>query len=219
MTFAESFPASMGPRILRSLVQTIQDNAAFLSELDGSIGDGDHGVNMSKGFTLAARRIGETTDLALGLNILGETLLTEIGGAMGPLYGTLFIEMGAVADGPQIDAAIFATMLDAGLSGVTELGGAQVGDKTIVDTLVPARDAYQQALAAGATFSAALRCMAAAAEAGSAATRNLVAKMGRASRLGERSRGSIDPGAASCALILASLAGSMESCLEGPNRG
>lgn len=219
MTSTESFSGSKGPLILRSLVQTIVDNAALLSELDGAIGDGDHGVNMKKGFTLAAGRIGDTVDLAGGLEILGETLLVEIGGAMGPLYGSFFIEMAAAANASDIDAAIFAAMLDAGLSGVTELGGAHVGDKTIVDTLVPARDAYRAALAAGATFSVALRCMAAAAEAGSAATRHLVAKMGRASRLGERSRGSIDPGAASCALILVSLAGSMESCLQGPDRG
>jgi dihydroxyacetone kinase-like protein len=214
MTSMESFPGSKGSLILRSLVQTIQDNAALLSELDGAIGDGDHGVNMKKGFTLAAGRIGDKTDLAAGLEILGETLLTEIGGAMGPLYGTFFTEMAGAANAPQIDAVTFATMLDAGLSGVAELGGAQVGDKTMIDTLVPARDAYREALAAGADFSTALQRMAAAAELGSASTRHLVAKMGRASRLGERSRGSVDPGAASCALILTSLATSIESCLE-----
>jgi phosphoenolpyruvate---glycerone phosphotransferase subunit DhaL len=211
----ESFPSAQGNFILKALIQTIRDNAGLLSELDGAIGDGDHGVNMGKGFTIAAGRIGDGTDFATGLDVIGDTLLNEIGGAMGPLYGVFFTEMAAAAtERTEIDAEVFGAMLEAGLSGVMGLGGAHVGDKTLLDALVPARDAYWQSLLAVEGFSSALRCMAQAAEVGKEATRGLVARVGRASRLGERSRGAVDAGAASCALILSSLAQSIEECLD-----
>jgi dihydroxyacetone kinase-like protein len=211
----EYFSSAQGSHILQALVQTIRDNTALLSELDGAIGDGDHGVNMNKGFSLAAGRMGDSTDLATGLEIVGETLLTEIGGAMGPLYGTFFTEMAVAAAGVrEIDATIFGAMLDAGLAGVADLGGAHVGDKTLIDTLVPARDAFIASMAAGADFRVALQRLVEAAERGKESTRDLVAQVGRASRLGERSRGAVDAGAASCCLILASLATSIEACLE-----
>jgi phosphoenolpyruvate---glycerone phosphotransferase subunit DhaL len=216
----ESFPSAQGNFILKALIETIRNNAGLLSELDGAIGDGDHGVNMGKGFAIAAGRIGESTDFAMGLDVIGNTLLSDIGGAMGPLYGVFFTEMAAAAaQRTEIDARVFGTMLDAGLSGVMALGGAHVGDKTLLDALVPARDAYWQSLGAGESFSSALRCMTQAADDGKESTRDLVARVGRASRLGERSRGSVDPGAASCALILASLATSMAERLDtGPDR-
>ena len=210
----ESFPATEGPFIVLSLVHVIKDNARYLSELDGAIGDGDHGVNMAKGFALAATRVGETTDLAGGLRVVGETLLTDIGGAMGPLYGTFFVEMAREAQVPEIDARTFAAMLDAALAGVVDVGGTQVGDKTLVDTLTPACDAFREATAAGLGFRVALQRMVAGAERGRDSTRALVARVGRASRLGERSRGSVDPGAASCALILASMATAITACLD-----
>jgi dihydroxyacetone kinase-like protein len=197
------------------LVQTIQENAAYLSELDGAIGDGDHGVNMSKGFTRAGERLGDETGLSEGLSVLGDTLLTEIGGAMGPLYGTFFLEMSDACRGqPVIDGQTFGVMLDAGLRGVQELGDAQAGDKTLLDTLIPARAAYWAALSAGDGFPAALGKMVAAAEEGKEGTRDMVAKIGRASRLGERSRGHLDAGATSCYLILKSFAESMTALLS-----
>lgn len=211
----EAFKSDQGRSIVLELVKTIQDNAAYLSEIDGAIGDGDHGINMSKGFTLAGERLGEQADLSGGLRVLGDTLLTEIGGAMGPLYGTLFLEMADACQGKTaIDAPTFGRMLDAALAAVQDLGGAKVGDKTLMDTLVPAREAYAAALAGGDSFAGALQQMAAAAERGKESTRDLVAKIGRASRLGERSRGHLDAGATSCYLILKSLGDAMTARLS-----
>jgi dihydroxyacetone kinase-like protein len=207
----QTVAATDGTAIVLELVQTIQANAAYLSEIDGAIGDGDHGINMNKGFTRAGELLSSgNRDLSASLSVLGNLLLTEIGGAMGPLYGTFFLEMGEVCQGrPEIDAALFGRMLVASQAGVIDIGGAKVGDKTLVDTLAPAVDAYQSAQQQGLTFGAALRAMRQAAEAGKESTRQLVAKIGRASRLGERSRGVLDAGATSCYLILTSLADSL----------
>jgi dihydroxyacetone kinase-like protein len=204
----QSFAVTDGPRILGALIQTIQEQRAYLSELDGAIGDGDHGINMSKGFTLAGEQLGEGGyDLATGLETLGTLLMMEVGGAMGPLYGTLFMEMAAACQGQaRIDAPLFGAMLRAAREGVGALGNARVGDKTLMDTLIPAVAAYDAALDAGVTFGEALARMASAAEAGKESTRDLVARIGRASRLGERSRGHLDAGATSCWLILRALA-------------
>jgi dihydroxyacetone kinase-like protein len=145
--------------------------------------------------------------LAAAFRTLGETLLDGVGGSMGPLYGTFFLDMAAaLGDATALDAALFARMVRAGLAGVTDLGGAQVGDKTMLDALVPAIEAFESATAAGAGFAEALDAMAAAAERGRDATTNMVAKIGRSARLGERSRGVMDAGAASCCLILRTLA-------------
>lgn len=210
-----SFPAARGRAVVEALAATIEVNAARLSELDGAIGDGDHGVNMSKGFIRARAQLTPKTDFAGGLHILGDTLLTEIGGAMGPLYGTFFLEMSRVATGAEeVDVRLFGRMLDAGVEGVLDLGGARVGDKTLVDVLVPARAAYWAAADAGAPFADALARMAEAAERGRDSTRELVARLGRASRLGERSRGALDPGATSSALLLDAIAMSMRGLLD-----
>lgn len=153
-------------------------------------------------------------DLSVGLDTLGTTLMMEIGGAMGPLYGALFIGMAAECQGQeQIDAALFGRMLQAARNAVSELGNAKVGDKTLMDTLIPAVEAYSAALAGGAAFDQALERMKAAAEAGKDSTHDLVAKIGRASRLGERSRGHLDAGATSCWLILRALAEAVQSAL------
>ncbi|NLT73245.1 MAG: dihydroxyacetone kinase subunit L [Chloroflexi bacterium] len=198
---------SDGPRILKALIETIQDNRAYLSELDGAIGDGDHGINMSKGFGLAGEQLGDAGyDLSTALDTLGTTLMMEIGGAMGPLYGSLFMAMAAECQGrEQVDAALFGSMLEAARRAVSDLASARVGDKTLMDTLVPAAEAYAAELAAGGTFRSALVQMERAAEAGKESTRDLVARIGRASRLGERSRGHLDAGATSCWLILSAL--------------
>lgn len=214
MTVA-TFPANRGRAVVEALIDTIDANAMLLSEIDGAIGDGDHGVNMRKGFTRARERFTPTTDLVGGLEILGDTLLNEIGGSMGPLYGTFFMEMARVCEGrPDVDADLFGSMLDAGIDAVLDIGGAQVGDKTLVDVLMPARDAYHVSLAAGAPFADALEGMATAADKGRDSTRDLVARVGRASRLGERSRGALDAGATSCALLLNAFAGSIRELLS-----
>jgi dihydroxyacetone kinase-like protein len=206
---------SDGPQILQALIESIQENRAYLSELDGAIGDGDHGINMSKGFGLAGEQLGAAGyDLSVGLETLGTTLMMEIGGAMGPLYGSLFMAMAAECQGQeQVDAALFGPMLEAARRAVSDLGSASVGDKTLMDTLVPATEAYNAAIAAGGTFRNALDQMAKAAEAGKDSTRDLVARIGRASRLGERSRGHLDAGATSCWLILRTLAEAIQRAM------
>lgn len=200
--------AGQGP-IVEELAEVIVANKAYLSEIDGKIGDGDHGINMAKGFGRAAERIhGQELTLDQAMMVLSEVLMGEIGGSMGPLYGLLFEDMaGAIAGKSQIDAETFGTMLQAGLDGVQGVGGASVGDKTLMDTLVPAVAAFRANADKG--FAEALPAMAAAAEAGRDSTVDLVAKIGRASRLGERSRGVLDAGATSCCLILTTLAGSV----------
>jgi dihydroxyacetone kinase-like protein len=214
MSAARSFAASEGRPVLDALVATIDEHAELLSQIDGAIGDGDHGVNMRKGFLLARDELPEHVDLSAGLSILGDALLTRIGGAMGPLYGSLFTEMGEACRGlERIDAETFGRMLAAGRAVVEELGEARVGDKTLLDTLVPASDAYRAALDTGASFAEALTAMAEAAEAGKESTRDLVARVGRASRLGERSRGVLDAGATSCWLLLSAMAGAIQGLL------
>jgi dihydroxyacetone kinase-like protein len=205
---SQSYPAAEGRPLILALVETIEANRAYLSEVDGAIGDGDHGINMSKGFIIAKTRLGEQSiSVSDGLALIGKTLMTEIGGAMGPIYGTLFIQMSLQAKNkPAIDAEVFGTMLAAARKAVEDLGGAKPGDKTIMDTLVPAQEKYQGAIGAGTEFVQALEQMADAAEQGKESTRDLVAKIGRASRLGERSRGTLDAGATSCALILQTFA-------------
>ncbi len=211
MRMMEHFLNQEGLFVVQGLIDTIQRNKEYLSEIDGAIGDGDHGINMNKGFTLCRERLGDApSSLTAGLKVLGKVLLTEIGGSMGPLYGTFFREMAKASENQEIiDKTVFGAMLTAALAGVQTLGNAQVGDKTLVDTLVPAVNAYQAALAAGESFGAALAQMREAAERGKESTRDLVAKIGRASRLGERSRGVLDAGATSCYLLLASMADSI----------
>ncbi|MDP4092920.1 MAG: dihydroxyacetone kinase subunit DhaL [Bacillota bacterium] len=210
------FYNNKGVGIVLGLIKTIQDNKDYLSEIDGALGDGDHGINMNKGFTLCKERLtADVTDFSKALKTLGRVLLMEIGGSMGPLYGTFFIEMSKkCADKETIDKNTFKEMIEAALNGISTLGKAKVGDKTLIDTLVPAVEAYNKALAEGKDFSGALIEMKAAAEKGKDSTKDMVAKIGRASRLGERSRGVLDAGSISCYLIIASISDSIKALLE-----
>jgi dihydroxyacetone kinase-like protein len=211
---AESFPNSAGGQILEDLIATITENRAYLSEVDGAIGDGDHGINMAKGFKLAKERMSGDEGLSEGLKLLGKTLMEEIGGAMGPLYGSVFRAMArACKDAEEIDAETFEQMLSNAYEKIQDLGEAKVGDKTLVDTLDPALNAFREARAGNTGFDEALSAMAEAAERGKDSTKDLVAKKGRAARLGERSKGVLDAGATSCWLILDSMATSMRSLL------
>lgn len=201
-----------GPVVLE-MAAVIQREQGMLGELDGAIGDGDHGINMSKGFRLAAAKLAGTGPFTMqhGFAVLGDTLLSDIGGSMGPLYGTFFTEMAENLGGSiTIDAAAFRSMLHAGVAAVADLGGAKPGDKSLMDVLVPA----EAALDTAADFAASLRAMRQAAADGFESTRGMVARIGRASRLGERSRGVLDAGAASCNLLLATLADGLLSRLE-----
>ena len=211
---SDSFANSTGTPVLEALVETIAENRAYLSEVDGAIGDGDHGINMAKGFKLTRERMSGEESLSDGLKLLGKTLVEEIGGAMGPLYGSVFKAMArASRDAEQIDAEVFEQMLASAYEKIQDLGEAKVGDKTLVDTLDPALAAFREAREGGKSFADALSAMAEAAEKGKESTKDLVARKGRAARLGERSRGVLDAGATSCWLILDSMAGSMKQLL------
>jgi phosphoenolpyruvate---glycerone phosphotransferase subunit DhaL len=203
-----NFPNSQGRRVVLALIQTIVDHKAYLSEVDGKIGDGDHGINMAKGFNLIKDRLGDKEiSLSDGLGLIGKTLMTEIGGSMGPIYGTFFIQMSLKSKNkPETDAPLFGEMLKAARLALEDLGGAKVGDKTLMDAVIPAQEAYQAAVEGGASLPEALKKMVDAAEAGRDSTVDLVAKIGRSARLGERSRGVLDAGATSATLILQTFA-------------
>jgi phosphoenolpyruvate---glycerone phosphotransferase subunit DhaL len=211
-----TFKNSDGLVVVADLIATIQKNKDFLSEVDGKIGDGDHGINMNKGFTLCGSRLeGKSYSMSEGLAILSKTLMGDIGGSMGPLYGVFFEELASVSSGKDsIDAGLFGRMLAAAQGAVMEIGSAKRGDKTLLDTLIPAVESYTRALAAGKDFSAALGDMRVAAESGWRSTEGMMAKVGRASRLGERSRGVLDAGATSCYLIIDSLARSIQGLIK-----
>ncbi len=197
-----------GP-IVPEMAAVIQREQAFLGEIDGKIGDGDHGINMAKGFRLAAAKLANEGEFTLqhGFLVLGDTLLGDIGGSMGPLYGTFFTEMAeSLGDAERLDGARFQAMLHAGVAAVIDLGGARPGDKSLIDVLSPAEHAFAEAQSAGADLAESLGRMRDAAAAGLESTRDMVARIGRASRLGERSRGTLDAGAASCNMLLATLA-------------
>ncbi len=176
-----------------------------LTELDSAIGDADHGANMDRGFRVVVERLGseESADAGAVLKAVGATLLSKVGGASGPLYGTFFLRMAApLAGKDEVEPADWAAALRAGVEGVKARGRAELGDKTMLDALFPAVDALDAALADGAALGEALGRAAAAAEEGARATVPLVARKGRASYLGERSAGHQDPGATSSHLLI-----------------
>jgi dihydroxyacetone kinase-like protein len=195
-----------GKPVLLKIVKAVQDNKSYLSEVDGLIGDGDHGANMNKGFTMFGERIADKAiSLTDGLDELGTLLFSEIGGSMGPIYGTLFMDAAAAGSGlEELGAKELGDMLAAGMEALFEVVEARVGDKTLVDCLSPAVDALREN--GGGDLGSALDAVKAAAEKGRDSTKDLVAKYGRSSRLGERSRGVLDAGATSCCIILTAMA-------------
>jgi len=207
----EQFANREGIRIVFDLIRAIQENKQYLSDIDGAIGDGDHGINMNKGFTLCRDELlANPGNLTHGLMTLSKILVMKIGGAMGPLYGTFFKSLAAACDGVDaIDMAVFGRMLSSGREGIQKISDAKSGDKTLMDVLLPAEAAYQAAAQTGEPFRVCLDKMVEAARQGRDATKDMVAKLGRSSRLGERSRGVIDAGAASCCLILEIMAGTI----------
>lgn len=194
---------------LRALNDTVQEHHVELTTLDRAIGDGDHGENLARGFAAVLDTL-DTNDPATpgaALKLVATTLISTVGGASGPLFGTAFLRaatsLGTDAD---IDATRLATALEAAGSGVVARGKAEVGDKTMVDAFLPAAQAAQDAASAGGDVAAVLTAAADAAETAAAATAPLQARKGRASYLGERSVGHVDPGAQSTAYLLRSLA-------------
>ena len=204
----DTFSNASGNVILQRMITAIQENKALLGDIDGLIGDGDHGMNMNKGFTLYQEQLGDQdVSFSEGLNDLGTVLFNQIGGSMGPIYGTLFFEMADQADGADnIDLLLLSKMLSAGLQGLYEIIEARPGDKTLVDTLHPAVESLKQSVETRQGLPEALEMMKTAAATGRDSTVNMVAKFGRSARLGERSRGVPDAGATSCCIILHAIA-------------
>jgi dihydroxyacetone kinase-like protein len=194
---------------VRRFAAAVAENKTYLTELDSAIGDADHGINMDRGFTAVAGKLDGLVgpDIGQTLKTVGTTLVSTVGGASGPLYGMFFMQMGGAAAGKEsLSAEDFATAFEAGVGGVLRIGKAEPGDKTMVDALLPARDALRAAIADGASVGDGVQRMANAAEEGMLATVPLVARKGRASYLGERSAGHQDPGATSTHLLLRSAA-------------
>jgi phosphoenolpyruvate---glycerone phosphotransferase subunit DhaL len=196
---------------LRDFASTIHDNAAYLTQLDSAIGDADHGINMDRGFKAVVAALDETEFDSVEelLKKTGMTLVSKVGGASGPLYGTFFLRFGAALAGAEVTPASVGEALHAGVGGILARGKAELGDKTMYDAWAPALDAYDAAVAGGADLAGALRAAADAAATGRDATTPLVARKGRASYLGERSAGHQDPGATSTALLVESAARSL----------
>ena len=213
---ASSFKNEDGAKIVYDMIQAIQDNKQYLSDIDGLIGDGDHGINMNKGFTMCKEALDqEPGNMSASLKTLSNVLMEDIGGSMGPLYGCIFRAMFRASKGKEdIDKDVFKEIITKAEEGIRNIGGAEVGDKTLLDTVAPAAAAYCAAVDGGDDFATALTKMKAAAEAGRDSTKDLVAKKGRASRLGERSRGVLDAGATSCCLLLCTIADSIISLLQ-----
>jgi dihydroxyacetone kinase-like protein len=188
---------------MKRFAAEVAENRTYLTRLDGAIGDGDHGTNMDRGMKKALERLEATDsdDIGASLKAVGMALVSSVGGAAGPLYGTLFMQMGQAAAGKsELDLAGFTEALDAGVQGVIKRGKAEPGDKTMLDALGPALDALRAA--DGDDVGDALQRAAEAAREGMEATVPMVARKGRASYLGERSAGHQDPGATSSHLLL-----------------
>jgi dihydroxyacetone kinase-like protein len=191
----------------------VHEHGDYLTELDSAIGDADHGTNLIRGMdaVMAAVELAPPTPGEL-LKKVGMTLVTSVGGASGPLYGTFFLRAAtASGDATSLDGEALLAALRAGLEGIVARGKAEAGDKTMYDALAPALAAFEAALGSGADLDEAARAAAGAAAAGRDATEPMLALKGRASYLGERSIGHIDPGAASSALLVATLADTLES--------
>jgi dihydroxyacetone kinase-like protein len=194
---------------VKAFAAEVSDNRAYLTKLDSAIGDGDHGTNMDRGMRKALERLDtvQGEDIGGALKAVGMALVSSVGGAGGPLYGTLFMQMGSASDGKsELDLAGWADAVEAGVKGVQTRGKAEPGDKTMVDALLPAAESLREAAGEGAELGDALRRSATAAEDGMKATIELVARKGRASYLGPRSAGHQDPGATSSYLLLKSAA-------------
>jgi dihydroxyacetone kinase-like protein len=203
---SESVTTAVFEHWVRRFAALIAQNREYLTELDAAIGDADHGSNMDRGMKAAVAALDEIPQATAGalLSKVGMTLVSTVGGASGPLFGTLFLRMGgslgATADSHSADDV--AVALRAGLGGVVDRGKAGPGDKTMYDALAPAVDALESALAEHASLATGLKAARYAAAAGRDATMPMLARKGRASYLGERSVGHLDPGAATVALLL-----------------
>lgn len=199
-------------RWLQQVAVVLHENRDFLTQLDSPIGDADHGINLDRGFQAVVEKLPSIAGMDIGsmLKTVGSTLVSTVGGASGPLYGTAFLRAGIASAGKhELDEADVVSMLEAALEGIKARGKAQPGEKTMVDALTPALTAAKEAEAQDMGLSQLLQRISEAAEEGMKATIPMLATKGRASYLGERSIGHQDPGATSSWLILRALA---ETC-------
>ncbi|MEU6251490.1 dihydroxyacetone kinase subunit DhaL [Streptomyces sp. NPDC047043] len=198
---------------VQAIAAAVDQHKDHLTQLDSAIGDADHGINMHRGFSAAAKVLAGSEPATVGAVLVkaGTTLISSVGGASGPLYGSAFRAIGKALEAPTADSQQFAAALAAGLESVQKLGAAEPGDKTMVDAYAPAVAAFQVQVDSGGDFAAAAGAAADAAEEGMRATTPLQARKGRASYLGARSIGHQDPGATSTALIFRALAETVEA--------
>ena len=199
-----SLDAAWACRWIELAAADVAEQRDYLVDLDRAIGDGDHGENMDRGFKAAVEALGQAQPASVAevLKTVAKTLMSTVGGAAGPLYGTAFLRASKAAGDGDLDAAGVAAIIEGALGGIQARGKATTGEKTMVDAWTPALDAARAAAESGADAVATLQAAATAAEAGAAATEPLRATKGRASYLGERSIGHLDPGAVSTSLIL-----------------
>jgi phosphoenolpyruvate---glycerone phosphotransferase subunit DhaL len=202
-------------RWLEQAAASLREQRDYLTQLDAAIGDADHGTNMDRGFTAVVAKLGQTDGTVLPGKLLttaGGTLVSTVGGASGPLWGTALRRAGRVlGDAEEFGSDELVSALDAALEGVVELGAAHEGEKTMVDALAPAVRTLRESLAGGASLPDAVQAAFEASEEGMRATVPLQASKGRASYLGERSIGHQDPGATSTTLILGALASTVSA--------
>mgnify|MGYP002626512465 CR=1 FL=1 len=195
--------------IIKKIDEVIEENAAFLTELDAAIGDNDHGVNLARGFKKVTEKLPELADKDIGtiLKQAGMALVSAVGGSSGPLYGTAFMKAGAaVAGKEEVDLNDYLSMIEAGIGGIQLRGRAIQGEKTMLDALFPAFDRMREEARLGASTKEVLDAGVAAAKEGVEYTKTIIATKGRASYLGERSIGHQDPGATSVTLLLEAVA-------------
>ena len=199
-----SLDAAWARRWIELAAADVAEQRDYLVDLDRAIGDGDHGENMDRGFKAAVEALGQAQPASVAevLKTVAKTLMSTVGGAAGPLYGTAFLRASKAAGDGELDAAGVAAIIEGALGGIQARGKATTGEKTMVDAWTPALDVARAAAESGADAVATLQAAATAAEAGAAATEPLRATKGRASYLGERSIGHLDPGAVSTSLIL-----------------
>lgn len=202
---SDTITAAQMVRIIERMCDAIEQQKDYLSELDGALGDGDHGVNMAKCFREVRKKLPENQDKDVGalLKSEGMVVLNSTGGAMGALYGTMFLRLAQESMGKtEVDLSDLVRMFKAAEAGIRAIGKAEVGDKTLLDTLSPAVAALEKAQREGKSLPTALADFEEAARKGMESTRDLLARIGRASRLGERTLGHQDAGATSCYFLL-----------------
>jgi dihydroxyacetone kinase-like protein len=206
LTMDETVGTAALDRWVRSFALLVAENKDLLTDLDAAIGDGDHGSNMDRGMRAVITALDDTTPVTASalFNKVGMTLVSTVGGASGPLFGTFFLRVGAsFGDTGEISLGQLAAALRAGLGGIVARGKAEAGDKTMYDALAPAVNALDSAVSDGREKADALKLALVAAESGRDATTPMLARKGRASYLGERSVGHQDPGATTVALLMA----------------